>query len=70
MATTSRPRADGLREYRERQEREDARLLAVYENREFVEEARDGIARWQRGDRSHTTSLEQFAEEHGLPRPR
>jgi hypothetical protein len=69
MTTASRPRRDGLEEYRERQEREDARLRAVYQNREFFEAAREGIARWLRGDRTGTTSLEQFAEEHGLPSP-
>lgn len=65
----SRPRADGLEEYRVRQEREDARLLAVYEDREFIEASRQGIMRWQAGDRTGTISLEQFAEKYKLPRP-
>ena len=70
VATESRPRAGGLEEARRRQEQEDARVRAVYEDRAFLEAARAGVARWRKGDRSGTTTLEQFAEEHGLPRPR
>ncbi len=69
MTTTSRPSADELEEYRLRQEQEDARLRAVYENREFIDAARQEIARWQVGDRSGVITLEEFAKKYGLPRP-
>jgi hypothetical protein len=69
MTTTGRPSADELEEYRVRQEREDARLRAVYENHEFIAAARQGIARWQAGDRSGVITLEEFAKKYGLPRP-